>query len=140
MCALHRRRPAPSDASGVPYLPRNGTGERAVAACAPREVSVRASRTTQRTVRRINFGAWRSPVARLLWEQEAPGSNPGAPTKGECGQKGRSRITERREVVRAPRLVFDRREVGSRITECSDVTRAVPTCDLFDLPGGGPPR
>ena len=26
------------------------------------------------------FGAWRSPVARLLWEQEVPGSNPGAPT------------------------------------------------------------
>ena len=24
-------------------------------------------------------GAWRSPVARLLWEQEVPGSNPGAP-------------------------------------------------------------
>ena len=27
-----------------------------------------------------NFGAWRSSVARLLWEQEVPGSNPGAPT------------------------------------------------------------
>ena len=26
------------------------------------------------------FGAWRSSVARLLWEQEVPGSNPGAPT------------------------------------------------------------
>jgi hypothetical protein len=26
-----------------------------------------------------NNGAWRSPVARLLWEQEVPGSNPGAP-------------------------------------------------------------
>jgi hypothetical protein len=26
-----------------------------------------------------NDGAWRSPVARLLWEQEVPGSNPGAP-------------------------------------------------------------
>ncbi len=25
------------------------------------------------------YGAWRSPVARLLWEQEVPGSNPGAP-------------------------------------------------------------
>ena len=24
-------------------------------------------------------GVWRSPVARLLWEQEVPGSNPGAP-------------------------------------------------------------
>lgn len=26
------------------------------------------------------IGVWRSPVARLLWEQEVPGSNPGAPT------------------------------------------------------------
>ena len=25
-------------------------------------------------------GMWRSLVARLLWEQEAPGSNPGIPT------------------------------------------------------------
>ena len=25
-------------------------------------------------------GAWRSPVARLLWEQEVPSSNLGAPT------------------------------------------------------------
>ncbi len=24
-------------------------------------------------------GAWRSPVAHLLWEQGVPGSNPGAP-------------------------------------------------------------
>ena len=24
-------------------------------------------------------GTWRSLVARLLWEQEAPGSNPGVP-------------------------------------------------------------
>jgi len=29
--------------------------------------------------RRMTSGAWRSPVARLLWEQEVPGSNPGAP-------------------------------------------------------------
>ena len=28
-------------------------------------------------------GAWRSSVARLLWEQEVPGSNPGAPTTKE---------------------------------------------------------
>ena len=28
-----------------------------------------------------DFGAWRSSVARLLWEQEVPGSNPGAPIK-----------------------------------------------------------
>ena len=26
-------------------------------------------------------GAWRSSVARLLWEQEVPGSNPGAPIR-----------------------------------------------------------
>jgi hypothetical protein len=27
------------------------------------------------------IGMWRSLVARLLWEQEAPGSSPGIPTK-----------------------------------------------------------
>ena len=31
-------------------------------------------------------GAWRSLVARLLWEQEAPGSNPGAPTNHHGGR------------------------------------------------------
>ena len=30
---------------------------------------------------KYNFGAWRSPVAHLLWEQGVPGSNPGAPTR-----------------------------------------------------------
>ncbi|SVE08939.1 uncharacterized protein METZ01_LOCUS461793 [marine metagenome] len=27
----------------------------------------------------MHNGAWRSPVAHLLWEQGVPGSNPGAP-------------------------------------------------------------
>ncbi len=31
------------------------------------------------TVLPRTYGVWRSPVARLLWEQEVPGSNPGAP-------------------------------------------------------------
>jgi hypothetical protein len=28
------------------------------------------------------LGAWRSLVARVLWEHEVPGSNPGAPISG----------------------------------------------------------
>jgi hypothetical protein len=28
----------------------------------------------------LKDGVWRSLVARLLWEQEVPGSNPGTPT------------------------------------------------------------
>src|SRR6185295_5919244 len=39
-------------------------------------------RVTCRPLRPRTFpgdGAWRSLVARLLWEQEVPGSNPGAP-------------------------------------------------------------
>jgi hypothetical protein len=29
---------------------------------------------------------WRSLAARLLWEQEAPGSNPGIPTKDAASE------------------------------------------------------
>ena len=35
---------------------------------------------TAKSLLHNNFGAWRSPVAHLLWEQGVPGSNPGAPT------------------------------------------------------------
>ena len=28
----------------------------------------------------MKFGAWRSPVAHLVWDQGAAGSNPAAPT------------------------------------------------------------
>ena len=33
------------------------------------------------TLRKASNGAWRSPVAHLLWEQGVPGSNPGAPIR-----------------------------------------------------------
>ncbi|SUZ99290.1 uncharacterized protein METZ01_LOCUS52144 [marine metagenome] len=33
-----------------------------------------------------SIGAWRSLVSRLLWEQEVPGSNPGAPTNFRASQ------------------------------------------------------
>jgi hypothetical protein len=36
--------------------------------------------TPSKTLSFPAFGAWRSPVAHLLWEQGVPGSNPGAPT------------------------------------------------------------
>ncbi len=35
----------------------------------------------------VYCGVWRSPVARLLWEQEVPGSNPGAPMKSLHGPR-----------------------------------------------------
>ena len=38
-------------------------------------------RHTAKVVYLYQFGVWRSPVARLLWEQEVPGSNPGAPIR-----------------------------------------------------------
>ena len=38
------------------------------------------------------FGAWRSPVAHLLWEQGVPGSNPGAPIGKDEGPQGFSAL------------------------------------------------
>jgi hypothetical protein len=50
----------------------------------PRTLSGTPSRSTgqSKEVKALlvaKYGVWRSPVARLLWEQEVPGSNPGAP-------------------------------------------------------------
>lgn len=35
------------------------------------------------------IGVWRSPVARLLWEQDVAGSNPVTPTSGRYGEPRR---------------------------------------------------
>ena len=40
------------------------------------------------TPRKASNGAWRSPVAHLLWEQGVPSSNLGAPTIGPLENKG----------------------------------------------------
>ena len=51
--------------------------EACTAVCASKQLEVPGSlRFTTHNI----FGAWRSPVAHLLWEQGVPGSNPGAPT------------------------------------------------------------
>jgi hypothetical protein len=50
---------------------------------APRS-SIRAtqrSKEYQDEDTKVGRGAWRSPVARRLWEPKVPGSNPGAPIK-----------------------------------------------------------
>ncbi len=36
----------------------------------------------------LTFGAWRSPVSRLLWEQEVVSSNLAAPTEGHLARGG----------------------------------------------------
>ena len=55
------------------------------------------------TLSEKDFGAWRSPVARLLWEQEVPGSNPGAPILYKtlyCLSIGRCRLSSLLRVSR----------------------------------------
>ncbi len=41
-------------------------------------------------LRAVKIGAWRSLVARLLWEQKVPGSSPGAPTKTKQDRRFRT--------------------------------------------------
>lgn len=48
-------------------------------------------------------GTWRSLVARLLWEQEAPGSNPGVPTRNPLVTAGFC-CRERQQIVGQDRL------------------------------------
>ena len=45
--------------------------------CPPCYFAVRL--TAVKSLQHLHNGAWRSPVARLVWDQEVPGSNPGAP-------------------------------------------------------------
>src|SRR6202020_2855922 len=48
-------------------------------------------------------GAWRSLVARLLWEQEVPGSNPGAPiSSSPRRRRSRDSREQRRLALVAP--------------------------------------
>ena len=77
-------------------------------------------------------GAWRSLVARLLWEQEAPGSNPGAPTTSLL-KKGAPvpRITS----GQFPTPVANRANGGQRVIEDdgrrTDTTRFRQIGELF---------
>ncbi len=70
-------------------------------------------------------GAWRSPVARLLWEQEVPGSNPGAPTIYRAvfrpiGRPGRNRdVTYRRDLPH-PYPIFEDPWRGTRFYDRND--------------------
>lgn len=54
------------------------------------------------TPRKASNGAWRSPVAHLLWEQGVPSSNLGAPTVGPLENKGVSGGSEMLEMVPKP--------------------------------------
>ena len=84
-------------------------------------------------------GAWRSLVARLLWEQEVGGSNPSAPTS-DPGSRPERQVTDRTEYMRdslapnglsvACRIIgFRSRSPGScRMKLTSDVASLRPRC------------
>jgi hypothetical protein len=58
----------------------------------------RGSPNPPKQLQQTYYGVWRSPVARLLWEQEVPGSNPGAPISGNAEP------TVERARIRSPAL------------------------------------
>lgn len=48
------------------------------------------------------FGAWRSPVARVLWVHDVAGSNPAVPTKCGCGSTARTGALQALDVGSTP--------------------------------------
>ncbi len=88
-----------------------------------------------RRLQQTFFGAWRSSVARLLWEQEVPGSNPGAPTR-KIARRGCTPGSAK--LIRAPRLLIERAPTPVSVRELSSFPGGLPGRLLMPSIGDSP--